>query len=248
MTEAAPPPAPSIASLQDVVDDTYLFGLDRQRETMDLTQSDGPYGDKYSSGYRTDMTGGTITFVGTDEITVRAHFVGSAAPGPKSWLWGWENVNSFPEPVVARVAAVREFGQRFGITELTTAEVPLATEPATVARRFAAAASLIAGPLPFVTFALENGTVLTFLVESPALEPIPASAIRAGSVLPEAASEGSITNWPRALRAYAQWRGFTLAEEGGAITLRAPNGHVEAKLDDQGGLSALSMSAGPSPA
>ncbi|TDE91637.1 hypothetical protein EXU48_15975 [Occultella glacieicola] len=240
-------PVPAITSLQDVVDDTYLFGLDRQRETMDLTGSDGPHGDRYSAGYRTDMSGGTITFVGTEEITVRAHFVGSAAPGPKSWLWGWENVNGFPEPLVARVRGVRDFGERFGIAELTAAEVPLTAEPITVARRFAAAASLIAGPLPFVTFDLENGTVLTFLLESPALEPVPPSAIRAGSVLPEAASEGAISNWSRALRAYARWRGFTVAEGAGTLSLKAPNGDVEARLDGQGRLTGLSMTAGPTP-
>jgi hypothetical protein len=49
-----------------------------------------------------------------DERTVRCtggHFLGSAAPGPQSWLWAWANPGDYRAELMAVAHEVREFGE-----------------------------------------------------------------------------------------------------------------------------------------
>ncbi|WP_043346767.1 DUF6882 domain-containing protein [Beutenbergia cavernae] len=230
-----------IGSLQDVLDDAVLTALDRRRDVMDATDEDTPYGGSLGA----DLGSGTYSFIGRERLDARLHFVGSAAPGPNSWLWGWNNVNGFPDAVVARAGQLRDFGQRFGIRELSDGETPLTADPKTSATAFGAVASLICG-LPFWLLDAGQGTVGALLLESPAFAGGPSSIVRASTVLPEAAELGLISDWSRALRSYATYRGFGIEEAPASITLRAGDGHLVGTLDDQGRLRSLDVSAGPS--
>ncbi|TDB97343.1 hypothetical protein E1267_39945 [Nonomuraea longispora] len=68
--------------------------------------------------------------------------LGSAAPGPRSWLWAWANPSGFPPEVAAASATLRDFGQRHGIPELASAEVPFDALPRTPGEPAFAAAPL----------------------------------------------------------------------------------------------------------
>lgn len=231
---------PTITTLQDVLDDAVLTGLDRRRDINDATEEGTPYAGSLGA----DLASGTYSFIGQQRLDTRLHFIGSAAAGPRSWMWGWNNVNGFADPVVARAAQVRDFGQRFGIAELTTAEVPLTADPMTYATAIGTAAGLISG-LPFWLLDIGGGSIGALLLESPAFAAGPASIIRASTVIPEAAELGVISDWTRALRSYATYRGLQIEEQPGSLTLRAGDGHLVASLDEHGRVTNLQMQAGP---
>lgn len=222
----------AITSLQDVVDDALLLGLDRRRDILDATGDGTPY----AGSLDVDLGSGRYVFTGREQLVAGLHFIGSAAPGPGSWMWGWHNVNGFADGVVARAGQVRDLGHRFGIPELTSAELPLPAEPMTVATVLGSVAGLVCG-LPLWLLDAGHGTVGALLLESPAFAAGPPSAVRASTVLPEAAELGQIRDWSRALRSYATYRGFTADAAGpGAITLTAADGVLTCALDEHGRL------------
>lgn len=71
-----------------------------------------------------------LTFTSADGAVLRTrpHLLGSESDREKTWLWGWENVNDFPDAVVGLSHDVRKFGAAEGVTELTTAELSLDEE------------------------------------------------------------------------------------------------------------------------
>lgn len=230
-----------INRLADVVDDAYLLSVDRLRDVVTLVEEDGA---PYSGQFQVDLDSQTYRFIGRETLEARLHFIGSAAPGPKSWMWGWQNVNGFPDATVASSQQVKEFGERFGLTELTSAEVPLLSEPRIDARVYGAIAGLICGALPAYLMPVGGGSVAAMLLEAPEFSPGEPSIIRAGTVLPEAAEDGVISDWRRALASYAQRRGFrheTTAD--GSVLLAAADGTLTCTLDDQGRLTNLKLSA-----
>ncbi|RYZ26734.1 MAG: hypothetical protein EOP01_08625, partial [Propionibacteriaceae bacterium] len=153
-----------IRTLADVLDDGAFVSVERQRRLAELVGGDGPYGERWN----VDLTAGVLTFTGRDGVLeTPANLVGSAAPGPGTWMWAWSNVNGLPAPVVARAAAVRDFGSRYGLRELTEPEIPLRAEPRRDAVEYAVVAGLVNGGFPHYTADAGNGTVVAFLVEEP---------------------------------------------------------------------------------
>lgn len=230
-----------ISRLADVVDDAYLLSIDRVRDVVDLVEEEGS---PYAGNFQVDMTTQTYTFVGRETLEAKLHFIGSAAPGPKSWLWGWNNINGFPDAAVASAGRVKEFGERFGLSELTSEEVPLLSDPRVDARVYGAVAGLICGGLPNYLVPIGGGSVAAMLLEAPQFAPGPASIIRAATVIGEVAEDGVVSDWRRALASYAQRRGFQHeAQADGSVTLGAQDRQLTCTFDDQNRLTNISMNA-----
>src|SRR5699024_329502 len=66
-----------------------------------------------------------LTFSSADGVVLRGrpHLIGSESSRDKTWLWGWENVNDFPDAVIGLSHDVRKFGAAEEVTELTTPEL-----------------------------------------------------------------------------------------------------------------------------
>jgi hypothetical protein len=225
-----------IRTLTDVLDDGAFISVERQRRLAEVIGEDGPYGDHWDA----DLSAGVLTFTGRGgTLTTPAHVIGTAAPGPGSWLWGWHNVNGFPDAVVARSAQVRELGTRFGITQLTAEEVPLRGEPRQDATEYAVVAGLVNGGLPHYTVEVGAGTIVAFLIEEPsAALPAPSTAT-AVTVIGEALTGGAVHDHRRALAAYAELRGLGLVQAGRDLVLSGPDGSVTVVLDDEGRITAM---------
>ena len=52
-------------------------------------------------------------------------FIGSESASSNTWLWGWENINGFPEKILQIVRRTRELGEHWKLEPLTTAEFAL---------------------------------------------------------------------------------------------------------------------------
>ncbi|MGY0502092.1 DUF6882 domain-containing protein [Nocardia sp. FBN12] len=86
-------------------------------------------------GWSCDLTAGRFTLTGDQPIECeRMHLLGSAAPGPQSWLWSWGNPAGYPNSLTGLAQTVRDFGIRYGISELADAEVPFGALPGSLDR------------------------------------------------------------------------------------------------------------------
>ena len=227
-----------IRTLTDVLDDGAFASVERQRRLAELVGEGGAYADRWD----VDLDAGTLTFTGrAGTLQTPAHLVGTAAPGPGSWMWAWNNLNGFPEAVVARAGVVREFGGRFGIEELTTAEVPLRGEPRQDAVEYAVAAGLVNGGLPHYTAEVGGGTVVAFVVDEPRAALGAPSTATAASVLAEGLANGAALDHRRAVEAYGELRGFGLQAQGDdVLVLEAADGRLTVRFDEEGRISGLS--------
>jgi hypothetical protein len=223
--------------IRELLDDHVLACVDRQLAFTDFVGT---------AAYAVDLQQGTVTFTGGP--TLRVGLLGSAAPGPRSWLWGWANPGGYPAPVLEAVESVRTFGEARGIRELVVPEVPLDDDwDATRAAIASVAASAVQVYLPVEA---GGGTHVMLGVhdvpELPAPHPEPT---RLAPTLNQALFLGMITDWPRALRAYAGFRGGDLVERDGAYVLTPAGGDSGAtiEIDELGRLKSFSLTRSAAP-
>lgn len=72
--------------------------------------------------WQVDMTKGVISF-GTDEYPLQ--FIGSESTISDTWLWGWDNINHYPDKVIALANQTKAFGEKWGLEALTIAQFDL---------------------------------------------------------------------------------------------------------------------------
>ena len=73
-------------------------------------------------GWYIDFEKGTLTL---GKYEFRIQFLGSESYVSNSWLWGWENVNNFPDNVLGQVHIARTYGQAWGLEPLMYAQCEL---------------------------------------------------------------------------------------------------------------------------
>jgi hypothetical protein len=68
-----------------------------------------------------DQDTGTMVFSdkGVAKVIVDIQFVGSISTFTNTWLWSWDNPSILPD-VKERILEVRTFGERHGLSQLTT--------------------------------------------------------------------------------------------------------------------------------
>ena len=86
-------------SLQSLVNRAIFFSTEMQTR-FGLRIADAEWEVDFSENPR-------LAFTGEHPLTLTAHLIGTEADSPRTWHWGWDNVNEFPEPVVARSHEVR---------------------------------------------------------------------------------------------------------------------------------------------
>ncbi len=85
-----------------------------------------------------DFDAGTLFF---EDDAYPVQFLGSESSTDGSWLWGWDNVNNFPDELLTTCHHVHALGLSWGVAELTTAR--LALTPQVDGHALAAVASVL---------------------------------------------------------------------------------------------------------
>ena len=177
-----------------------------------------------------------------------------------TWMWGWNNINGFPEGVVEIADEVYNFGEHFDEPLLTVAQQPLGEAERTaeglpdadygfgVERTFvhvAQALSGIAAPL-YYRAPTGNGSFVWFLLSNPAEFALPpATVLKTLSALTESLQSGYVHDAVAALTGYADKReGVTLELGEGAAVLHTTDGDVNVELDEQGRIARIFGTAG----
>ncbi len=183
-----------------------------------------------------DPSAATVTLIspGGRATVCRAHFLGTSAPGPSTWLWGWRNINGFPPAFVALAERVRVVGEAQGVAELTTAELPLTDA---LPRRLAIAAKTVTGIAAHYSGPIGGGSRAWVLIEHPDLV-LPQPAVRtAMEAILGAVGSVEIGDHAEALVSWARQRGVMFVPgdaEGRTLRLTLPDGQLLVVLDDEG--------------
>ncbi|MCJ1714033.1 DUF6882 domain-containing protein [Curtobacterium sp. VKM Ac-2922] len=194
-----------------------------------------------------DLAAGTLRFTGPQPGEFRIQLLGSAAPGPRSWLWGWANPSQFPPSVLAAATATRAFGEQYDVPELTQPEVPFGeqrqADPAEAGYEFAWSLSIAARLATGSWFAfgapVGGGTRAWVLLEGMLFDA--PSVPRIVRVFGEAIGTIDVTDHRRAVGSWASLRGVPW--DGRTLTL--PDGTVSVEFDELGRIRNLQGSAGP---
>ena len=72
--------------------------------------------------WNVDLSAGTISF-GKDQYPLQ--FIGSESTSSNSWLWGWKNINHFPDAIIELSNQTKKAGKTIGLDALTTTELEL---------------------------------------------------------------------------------------------------------------------------
>jgi len=189
--------------------------------------------------WNVDLQERVLTLTKGDSVArFGVQLLGSAAPGPRSWLWSWANP-SYGGAVVAAAEATRALGEQYAIPELTHGEVPFPDDAEEDVPGMALSydLSLAARAVNRSWYAYNGdaggGTRAWFLLDGIEL-PAP-SGPRVLRVLGEAISALDVPDHRRAVTSYAAFRGLPF--DGTALTV--PEGTIRVGFDDRNLLTTL---------
>ncbi|WP_017541697.1 MULTISPECIES: DUF6882 domain-containing protein [Nocardiopsis] len=229
----------SSPSFADLLDDAAFLSLEHQLRLEDVVgQHD----------WHVDLQQPRFRFTGAQELACTGvHLLGSAAPGPGSWLWAWANPSGYPEAVTALSAAVRDFGREHGIPELAEPEVPFGAlpgapdHPRVVAALMTEAAKAVAGRWTSYTAEVGSGTHASFMIEHPDFALPAAEGPRVMRVIQEGLSGLPLRDVRRALYSYGVRRGLTAEFDpsGSRLDLSGTAFQATVGFDEQGRVSTI---------
>lgn len=220
-------------TLPDILDDAALLSLEHQ---LHLEEFLGEH------HWNVDLQEPRFEFTGERPLVCeRFHLLGSAAPGPQSWMWGWANPSGFPAELTGLGAAVRDFGRDNDIPALAEAEVPFGTLPGSPEEAHLAlyplteAAKLLTGRWFAYNGEAGGGTRVSFIIEHPDLRLPRPTPMRVMRILQEGVAGLRLSDHKRAVYTYARLRGlsprFTDVDRR-TLSLTAPDLGVEVGFDD----------------
>ena len=194
-----------------------------------------------------DLQEGIFRFEGERPSQHPVQLLGSAAPGPRSWLWSWGNPGGYPDGVLRAAHSAQTLGEQYAIGELTSAEVPFdapdddpGEEPGYALGYDLSLAARLASRTWFgYSGRVQGGTRVWMLLEG--IELAAPSAVRASRVLAEGLMSTRIDDHRRAVGSYAALRG--LPWDG--ATLSFPDGDLSVSFDELGRISGISGTARP---
>ncbi|QFU90406.1 DUF6882 domain-containing protein [Amycolatopsis sp. YIM 10] len=231
---------PTFLELQD---DAALLSFEHQ---LHLSERVGEH------SWRVDLAQPLFEFSGENPLVCeRVHLLGSAAPGPGSWLWAWANPFGYRPEVLGIALAAKEFGERHGIPELAEAEIPFdalpgsPTEPAQVASLMMEAAKVATGRWSGYQGPVGGGTRAGFLVEHPELSLPPATSARTMRVLQQGVMELTLHDHRRAFGSYAVNRGLEVTEDG-PMWISGPDFRIAVEFNEQNLMTKMSATLGAS--
>ena len=208
-------------SLQDLIDASIFISTEYQARLAELVGT---------SEWNVDFTSQSLDFETVPPLSLKPHLLGTESENRGTWIWSWQQLGYFPDSVVSAAIQAREAGERDGLVELTTDELPLSES---LARRLTLAAKTLSGlyahyPLPagagVRAWTLLEGHELA--LEAPTYKGI-------GRVIAKTLQSEEIHNQVLAMDSYAQQRGFHIAWDTEATAvLTATDGALRLWFDD----------------
>lgn len=216
--------------------DSYALGSAEQQEHAQEVVASRPF--------EADLQRGLLSF--GPELSMRAELIGTEASGPGSWLWSWANPGGYGDHVTAAARNARGLGERDGIAELTTGELPL---DGGVGYRMAVITCGLAGGYAYYPATAAPGTTAYLLMDHPALALPGVRLSRTLTVLSALTLSGQVRDWRRALHTYAGQRGLEARPDDRGVELvhHGGQGSIRVELDQLGRVANISGRLEPEP-
>jgi hypothetical protein len=232
-----------VVVIDELLDDAALMSFEHQEHMIAVLGE-----------HRWDVTFRPPSFIFTAERAFRCtrfHVLGSAAPGPRSWLWSWANeAADYPAEVTDLAASVRDYGVAHGISLLAEGEVPFAdvpgspSDPGRVAWFMGELAKAVTGTWTSYTGDAGRGTRLAMLVEHPVFELNEPDAASMSRVV-DAVFRLQLPDHRRALHSYAVRRGLAVAADQDHLRMTGPGFETTVRFTVDGLIAASSTSRRP---
>ena len=236
-------------TLADLCDDAALLSFETQLHLAEVI-GDRPWDVDLGAG-RFVFGGGTGEH--TEELVcTRVHLLGSAAPGPRSWLWSWATSQGWSDDVTDLARWLRGFGQQQGVRELVEpevgfADVPGADDPLVAGAVLMDAAKAAAGRWAGYSGPVGGGTRAAFLLEHPSFVLPAPEGVRVVRVLSEGLMAAPLlTDHRRAVAAYAAARPLASrwSPDGTEVELSLPGAVVTVRFDELGRVGGIASTLG----
>ena len=162
-----------------------------------------------------DMAQGTLRFA--DDMVWKIQVLGTQSEISSSWLWGWANeASNIPANLLESASAMRQFGNARHIVELVTPHFPVDQQIA--GHDIAVVSNGVCGTRAYYRGPYEGGAVF-LLINDPDFPPnIVDPAERMVHTFTKVVSDYPC-NHRRALKAYADYYGVDVNEEGSRIRI-----------------------------
>lgn len=233
---------PTFTELQD---DAALLSLEHQLRFADVLGL--PSWSANFDEARFDLTTDGNTTTCTD-----MQVLGSAAPGPRSWLWAWANPAGYREDILVAANEARVYGEKHGIPELANGEVPFdalpgsPTEPAHVTALMMEATKAVTGRFTGYQGPVGGGTRVGFLLDHPDFRLPTPEGPRVSRVLQQGTAELFFHDQRRGVHSYAQRRGLGLAYQADQTRLTGPGFTIDMRFNERNLFVAMTANFNPS--
>jgi hypothetical protein len=231
-----------VPTFQELQDDAALLSFEHQLHLADTV------GDH---AWETDLNEPRFAFTGDHPLTcTKVHLIGSAAPGPKSWLWSWANPFGYREDVLELAKFVRAFGENHGIPEFSNPEIPFdqlpgaPTDPAEVTSMMMEATKAAAKRWTGYQGPVGGGTRAGFLIEHPEFVLPAPDGPRVTRVLQQGLADLRLTDHRRAFHAYGVNRGLRVQHNGPHMYMSGPGFTVSVQFNQQNLVTAMTANMG----
>nr|WP_042180055.1 DUF6882 domain-containing protein [Kibdelosporangium sp. MJ126-NF4]CEL14185.1 hypothetical protein [Kibdelosporangium sp. MJ126-NF4]CTQ88552.1 hypothetical protein [Kibdelosporangium sp. MJ126-NF4] len=225
-------------------DDAALLSLEYQLRLFDVVGL---------AAWKMDLAEPRFDLTRDDGTTVTCtdvQLLGSAAPGPQSWLWAWANPSGYRDDVLLAANEAKRFGEQHGIPELANAEVPFAdlpgspTDPAVVASLMMEAAKAATGRFTGYQGPVGGGTRAGFLLDHPDFRLHEPEFLRVSRVLRQGLAELTFYDQRRGIVSYAQRRGFGVAHSERVTRISSPAVTADIRFNEKNQHVAMSIHNG----
>lgn len=234
---------PDSPTIDGLLDDAALMSYEYQEHSISVLGT---------HSWQIDFDPPKFEFSGDHPLVCRRfHYLGSAAPGPGTWLWSWANHSAgYPAEVTELAERVREYGERHAIPILSRGEVPFdelpgsPSNPNRVAWLMGELAKAVTGCWTWYSGDAGRGTRLAVLIEHPDLIP-PAPTARTVAQIMDGVFKLELPDHKRALHSYAVRRGLDAAytADGTELMVRGPGLQAAIRFNGHGQVVAMSTSA-----
>ncbi|MFF0989997.1 DUF6882 domain-containing protein [Kocuria nitroreducens] len=182
-------------TLQDLIDESIFISTEYQARLAELTQG---------AGWDVDFSAPAFTLQTEPPVTLTPYLLGTESTSRGSWIWSWQELGHFPAEVVSAAVQARGAGERLGVEELSTDELPVAEG---LARRLTLAAKAVTGVYAHYPAGAGGGVTAWLLLDGPEFELPELTVERMMRVIAEALTTDTAVDHNLAVDSYAKLRG-----------------------------------------
>ncbi|MDO4918372.1 DUF6882 domain-containing protein [Kocuria sp.] len=182
-------------TLQELIDASIFISTEYQAVLAELSQG---------AEWDVDFSAPSFTLQTTPPVTLTPYLLGTESAARGSFVWSWQELGHFDPRVVSAAVQTRQAGERQGVAELTTDELPLQDG---LARRLTLAAKAATGLYAHYPARAGGNITAWLLLDGPQFDLPRLTEQRMMQVIGESLTTGTAVDHNAAVASYARLRG-----------------------------------------